>query len=141
MLLLSTAMKHDRTAARFCVSGGDEHILILVLLSAAYPANGTRMSYRIYFQLLYLTSASVSGSTFSKCPAERKASDVSGHCNETPLPQRKHATIKRTFIFGLVHSITNHKNQRILFNFLRVRKYFLNKDTYLLFVNKYLLCL
>ena len=44
-----------------------------VLLSATYPADGTQMSSRIYFQLLYLRAAAVPGWTFSKCPAERKA--------------------------------------------------------------------
>jgi hypothetical protein len=51
-----------------------------VLLSATYPADRTQMSSRIYFHLLYLTSATVPGWTFSKCPAERKAVAVSGNC-------------------------------------------------------------
>jgi len=45
-------MKHERTQRGFASAGGDEHFLNLVLLSAAYPADGTQMSYRIYFQLL-----------------------------------------------------------------------------------------
>ncbi|PVD49365.1 hypothetical protein DC498_25345, partial [Terrimonas sp.] len=46
--------------------------------SATYPADRTLMNYKIYFQLLYLTSAAVPGWTFFKCPAERKAVTVVG---------------------------------------------------------------
>jgi hypothetical protein len=42
------------TTGSFASAGGDKHILILVLLSATYPADQTRMSYRICFQLQYL---------------------------------------------------------------------------------------
>ena len=47
-----------------------------MLLSAAYQGDRTRMSNRICFQLLYLTSAAIPGWTFNKCPAERKAANV-----------------------------------------------------------------
>jgi hypothetical protein len=44
-----------------------------MLLSPTYPADRTQINNKIYFQLLYLTLAAVSGWTFFKCPAERKA--------------------------------------------------------------------
>jgi uncharacterized protein len=70
-----------------------------VLLSATYPADLTRMSNRIHFQLLYLTSAPVPGWTFSKCPAERKAVAVVRH-GKTSLLNRFGLllTHKRTFM-------------------------------------------
>ena len=57
----------------FASAGGYKKILILMLLSATYPADRTKMSNRICSHLLYLRSAAVPGGTFSKCPAERKA--------------------------------------------------------------------
>ena len=67
------------TTCSFASAGDDEHILILVLLSAAYPTDRTQRSDGIYSQLLYLTSAPVPSWTFSNCPAERKAVAVSGY--------------------------------------------------------------
>ena len=75
-IFTSIGINELQPTARFCVSGGDEHILILVLLSAAYPADGTRMSNRIYFQLLYLRSASVSGLDVFQMPRRTQSPNV-----------------------------------------------------------------
>jgi len=68
----------------FASAGVTNKSLSIVLLSATYPADRTRMSYRKCFQLLYITSAAVPDWTFSKCPAERKAVAV-GRKFDKPL--------------------------------------------------------
>jgi hypothetical protein len=96
-----------------------------LLLSTTYPADRTQMNDRIYFQLLQIASTTVPGWTFSKCPAERKAVDVS--CNQKQT-MKLISTLILTFLlktsFGQIADNTDSHNDRNIY--LQALKHYLD---------------